>query len=289
VCAVPRNRLQPESTRSLLAAIGLALAFGAVACKRAPATTTEMKPPAPQVLSAAPAPFRVWEAPIQQLQAAITGGRFTSGSAGRHVPEPDRRLRSAGPRPQHADPVEPASRGGSGRARSGAQDERPRGPLHGIPIVLKDNNDTQDLPASAGSISLGGATPSRDAFITAKLRAAGAVLLGKTNLMEFAVGITTLSSLGGQTRNPYDPARNPGGSSGGTGAAVAASLAAVGWGTDTCGSIRVPAAFNSRAGLRPTKGITSRQGIVPLAAVREAEVRPDELLHIPAGRVADPA
>jgi len=95
------------------------------------------------------------------------------------------------------------------------------------------------------------------------------VLLGKTNLMEFAVGITTLSSLGGQTRNPYDPARYPGGSSGGTGAAVAASLAAVGWGTDTCGSIRVPAAFNSLVGLRPTKGITSLHGIVPLSSTQD--------------------
>ena len=98
-----------------------------------------------------------------------------------------------------------------------------------------------------------------------KLRAAGAVIVGKTNLHEFARGITTISSLGGQTRNPYDPTRNPGGSSGGTGAAVAANFAAVGLGSDTCGSIRYPSAENSLVGLRPTMGLSSRAGIVPLA------------------------
>lgn len=90
-------------------------------------------------------------------------------------------------------------------------------------------------------------------------------MLGKTNLHELAAGITTISSLGGQTRNPYDPARNPGGSSGGTGAAIAASFAAVGWGTDTCGSIRIPAAVHNLFGLRPTKGLSSIDGILPLS------------------------
>ena len=98
-----------------------------------------------------------------------------------------------------------------------------------------------------------------------KLRASGAVIVGKTNLHEFARGITTISSLGGQTRNPYDPTRNPGGSSGGTGAAVAANFASFGMGTDTCGSIRYPAAHNSLVGLRPTLGLSSRSGIIPLA------------------------
>jgi amidase len=140
-----------------------------------------------------------------------------------------------------------------------------RGPLHGIPILLKDNYDTADLPTTAGSIALVGSVPDRDAFQVRRLREAGAVIVGKTNLHEFARGITTVSSLGGQTRNPYDPTRNPGGSSGGTGAAVAASFAAAGMGTDTCGSIRYPAAENSLVGLRPTLGLTSRAGIVPLS------------------------
>jgi amidase len=140
-----------------------------------------------------------------------------------------------------------------------------RGPLHGIPIVIKDNYDTADMPTTAGSIALQGSQPDRDAFQIRRLRDAGAIIVGKTNLHEFARGITTISSLGGQTRNPYDPTRNPGGSSGGTGAAVAANFAAAGMGTDTCGSIRYPAAHNNLVGLRPTMGLSSRSGIVPLA------------------------
>jgi amidase len=141
----------------------------------------------------------------------------------------------------------------------------PRGPLHGIPIVVKDNYDTADMPTTAGSIALKGSIPERDAFQVGKLRSAGVVIVGKTNLHEFARGITTISSLGGQTRNPYDPSRNPGGSSGGTGAAIAASFASFGMGTDTCGSIRYPSAHNSLVGLRPTMGLSSRSGIIPLA------------------------
>ena len=140
-----------------------------------------------------------------------------------------------------------------------------RGPMHGIPIVLKDNYDTKELATSAGSLALVNHVPANDAFIVQRLRAAGAVILGKTNLHELASGITSISSLGGQTLNPYDLSRCPGGSSGGTGAAVAASFAAIGWGTDTCGSIRIPSAFGSLFGLRPTMGMVSRDGIVPLA------------------------
>jgi amidase len=144
-------------------------------------------------------------------------------------------------------------------------DRGPRGPLHGIPIILKDNYDTADLPTTAGSIALKGSMPERDAYQVKRLRDAGAVVVAKANLHEFARGITTISSLGGQTRNPYDATRNPGGSSGGTGAAIAANFAAVGMGTDTCGSIRYPSAHNSLVGLRPTLGLSSRSGIVPLA------------------------
>ena len=141
----------------------------------------------------------------------------------------------------------------------------PRGPLHGIPVVIKDNYETADLPTTAASIALKGMITGRDAFQVRKLRDAGVVIVGKTNLHEFARGITTVSSLGGQTRNPYDPTRNPGGSSGGTGAAVAANFAAIGMGSDTCGSIRYPAAHNSLVGLRPTLGLSSRTGIIPLS------------------------
>ena len=144
-----------------------------------------------------------------------------------------------------------------------------RGPLHGIPIILKDNFDTFDMPTSGGSLALANHQPKTDAFIVHRLREAGAIIIGKSNMHELAAGITTISSLGGQTLNPYDPRRCPGGSSGGTGAAIAASFAAVGWGSDTCGSIRIPSAFGSLAGLRPTQGLVSRSGVMPLSHTQD--------------------
>ena len=144
-----------------------------------------------------------------------------------------------------------------------------RGLLHGIPILLKDNYNTVDMPTSAGSVALSSFIPQSDAFQVTKLREAGAVILGKTNMHELAAGITTISSLGGQTKNPYDTSRNPGGSSGGTGAAIAANFATIGWGSDTCGSIRIPASNNNLFGLRPTKGLASTQGIIPLSHTQD--------------------
>lgn len=139
-----------------------------------------------------------------------------------------------------------------------------RSPLHGIPIVLKDNYDTFDMPTTGGSVLLEGWIPPRDAFIVKKLRDAGAIILAKVNMSEFASG-GTYSSLGGQTRNPHDLARSPSGSSGGTGVAIAAAYAPIGLGTDTGGSIRGPASSNGVVGLKPTHGLLSRTGIIPLA------------------------
>ena len=145
------------------------------------------------------------------------------------------------------------------RRRSGA-----RSPLHGIPVVLKDNLDTSDLPTTAGSLLLAGSVPPDDAFIVRKLREAGAVILAKANMSEFASGVT-MSSVGGMIRNPHDVARTPSGSSGGTGAAIAAAYAQLGIGTDTGGSVRGPTTANGIVGLKPTHGLLSRDGIVPLA------------------------
>ncbi len=142
-------------------------------------------------------------------------------------------------------------------------------PLGCIPIVLKDNFETADMPTTAGSILLKGAQPPKDAFTVAKLRDNGALILGKANLQEFASGGISVSSLGGQTRNPYDLTRTPGGSSGGTGAAVAANLAAAGTGSDTGGSIRSPSSANNLVGIRPTTGLISRDGIVPVSATQD--------------------
>ncbi len=145
----------------------------------------------------------------------------------------------------------------------------PRGPLHGIPIIVKDNIDTVDMPTTSGCICLEGAMAPDDAAQVKKLKDAGAIILAKSNLHEFAFGYTTVSSLGGQTLNPYDLTRVPGGSSGGTGAAIAANFAAVGLGTDTGGSIRVPSSFNSLVGIRPTVGLSSVDGIAPLAHAQD--------------------
>ena len=140
----------------------------------------------------------------------------------------------------------------------------PRSPMHGIPVVLKDNMDTADLPTTAGSFMLAGSLPPEDAFLVTRLREAGAIILAKVNMSEFASG-DSLSSLGGPTYNPHDSARTPSGSSGGTGAAIAAAYAPVGLGTDTGGSVRGPSAANGIVGLKPTHGLLSRDGIVPLA------------------------
>jgi len=158
-----------------------------------------------------------------------------------------------------------------------------RGPLHGIPIVLKDNYDTYDLPTTAGSQLLEGSIPPDDAYVVKKLREAGAIILAKVNLSEFAGGGGSVggakdpevikkgtvpngfSSMGLQTRNPHDLTRGPSGSSGGTGAAIAASFAQFGMGTDTGGSVRGPSSANGLVGLKPTHGLLSRDGIVPLA------------------------
>ncbi|WP_288392120.1 amidase family protein [uncultured Herbaspirillum sp.] len=145
----------------------------------------------------------------------------------------------------------------------------PRGPLHGIPVLVKDNFETVDMPTSMGSIVFKDFHPCRDGFQVRRLKQAGAIILGKTTMHELAMGVTNASSLSGYTRNPYVLNRVPGGSSGGTGAAVAASFATVGMGSDTAGSIRIPAANQALVGLRPTTGLSSRSGVVPLSHTQD--------------------
>jgi len=140
----------------------------------------------------------------------------------------------------------------------------PRSPLHGIPVMLKDNYNTADMPTTGGSVLLEGSVPPADAFLVKKLRAAGAIILAKVNMSEFA-SAGPFSSLGGQSRNPHDLLRTPSGSSGGVGVAIAAGYAPLGMGTDTGGSIRGPSTANGIVGLKPTHGLLSREGIIPLA------------------------
>ena len=150
--------------------------------------------------------------------------------------------------------------------RRGRKGHRDRGPLHGIPISLKDNIYTKDIRTTAGSKILRDFVPLHDAVVWAKLQEAGAILLGKTNLHEFAYGVTTNNPHYGPTRNPWDLARIPGGSSGGSAASVAAGLCYGSVGTDTGGSIRIPAALCGIVGLKPGIGRVSADGVVPLSS-----------------------
>ncbi|MGE0487062.1 MAG: amidase [Gammaproteobacteria bacterium] len=147
---------------------------------------------------------------------------------------------------------------------------RLRGFLHGIPLLVKDQVETAGIPTSFGSIAMDGYVPATDATIIRRLRAAGAIVLGKTTMPDFATSWFAYSSKSGTTRNPYDLARDPGGSSSGTGAAIAANLAAAGIGEDTGGSIRLPAAFDNLVGLKVTPGLISRDGLSPLVSFQDS-------------------
>lgn len=149
-----------------------------------------------------------------------------------------------------------------------------RGPLHGIPVVLKDNIDTYDMPTTAGSRALKGSYPSDDSDLAKKLRAAGAVILGKANLSEWAnfrgeMSTSGWSGLGGQTKNPYDLSRNPCGSSSGSGVAVSANLSVLAIGTETNGSVVCPSAINGIVGIKPTVGLVSRDGVIPISFTQD--------------------
>lgn len=213
--------------------------------------------------------FALLEATIPQLQAALAGGIVTSrelvtGYLAR-IAAYDRH----GPALNAISTINRAALAEADQLDAERRAHASRGPLHGIPVIVKDNYETADMPTSNGSSALAGWVPPDDGALVRKLRQAGAILIAKSNMHEFAYGITTLGSLFGQTLNPYAPGRNPGGSSGGTGAAIAANFAAVGLGSDTCGSIRIPAAHNSLVGIRPTQGLTSRAGIIPLSHTQD--------------------
>ena len=143
------------------------------------------------------------------------------------------------------------------------------GSQHGVPVLIKDNIETADMPTTAGSLSLDGFQTGKDADLVSRLKAAGAIILAKTNLHEFAIWGESISSIKGQTYNPYDLTRTPGGSSGGTGAALAANFGLVGIGTDTINSIRSPSSANNLVGLRPTVGLVSDDGIVPYSRTQD--------------------
>jgi Asp-tRNA(Asn)/Glu-tRNA(Gln) amidotransferase A subunit family amidase len=207
----------------------------------------------------------VYEASITELQRALAQGKVSSVALVDAYLARIAAYDHAGPALNAIVRLNPSARADAAALDAERKAGHVRGPLHGIPVILKDNYSTRGLVTSAGTIALASLETPDDAFQVKKLREAGAVILGKSNMHELASGITTISSIGGQTCNPYDPDRSPGGSSGGSGAAVAASYAAIAWGSDTCGSIRIPSAVHNLFGLRPTKGLSSIAGIVPLS------------------------
>lgn len=213
--------------------------------------------------------FDVTDASLRELQMALSAGRTTAVGLVDAYLSRIAAYDEQGPALNALLTLNPAAREQAAALDAERRRSGPRSPLHGIPVLLKDNYATADLPTTGASLALADFTPDANATQVQRLLDAGAIILGKTNLHEFAYGITTISSLGGQTRNPYDPTRIPGGSSGGTAAAIAASFAAVGMGSDTCGSIRIPAAFNNLVGLRPTKGLSSIHGIMPLSTTQD--------------------
>jgi amidase len=213
--------------------------------------------------------YDVFEKSITDLQAALASGEVTSHQLVEGYFARMKAYDQAGPKlnaivTMNAKALEQADALDGERAR-----KKLRGPLHGIPVLVKDNYETADMPTSAGTLGLATYQSKTDSFAVKRLRAAGAIIIGKTAMHELAAGVTTVSSITGFTRNPYDPARSPGGSSGGTGASIGASFAAAGMGSDTCGSIRIPSAYQNLVGLRGTRGLSSRDGIVPLSSTQD--------------------
>src|SRR5262245_16557024 len=220
-------------------------------------------------------PFELDELTIEQLQDAMASGRYTSRRLVELYSARIAAIDRGGPALRSVIEVNPDAAAIADGLDAERRQNRLRGPLHGIPILIKDNIDTADrMMTTAGSLALEGSIAPRDAFVVERLRAAGAVILGKTNLSEWANFRSTRSTSGwsgrgGLVRNPYALDRNPCGSSSGTGAAIAANLAAAGVGTETDGSIVCPSGVNALVGIKPTVGLVSRSGIIPISRTQD--------------------
>jgi amidase len=227
---------------------------------------TPAKPATPDVK-----PFELDEVTIPELQDGMKSGKFTARALAEkysaRIDEVDKR----GPAINTIIELNPDAFTIADALDQERKAKGPRGPLHGMPVLIKDNIDTADrMMTTAGSLALVGAKPPRDSFVAQRLRAAGAVILGKTNLSEWANirsshSTSGWSGRGGLTKNPYALDRNACGSSSGTGAGISANLAAAGIGTETDGSIVCPSSSNGLAGIKPTVGLVSRSGIIPIS------------------------
>jgi len=223
-------------------------------------------PAAPEVK-----PFELDEVTISDLQDGMKSGKFTARSLVEKYSARIAEIDKNGPAVNAVIEMNPDALSIADTLDQERKAKGPPGPLHGVPVLIKDNIDTADrMMTTAGSLALVGSKPPKDSFVAQKLRAAGAVILGKTNLSEWANirsshSTSGWSGRGGMTKNPYALDRNPCGSSSGTGAGVSANLAAVGIGTETDGSIVCPSSSNGLAGIKPTVGLVSRAGIIPIS------------------------
>src|SRR3989441_5412697 len=211
--------------------------------------------------AAAAAGFHLLEATIDDIHAALQSRRITCRELVNPYIKRIEAYDKEGPQLNAVQTINPRALEDAERLDAAYASSGPVGSLHCIPILLKDQVETSDMPTTYGSVIFKDFVPRRDATITTKMKKAGAVIIGKTTMGEFAAGY--LGSAFGIVRNPYSPERSPSGSSAGTGAGVAANFATVGIGEDTGGSVRGPAAFNSLVGLRPTVPLVSRFGMMP--------------------------
>ena len=224
------------------------------------------KPTTPEVKA-----FELDEITISELQDGMKSGKFTAHSLVEKYTARIAEIDKRGPAVNAIIELNPEAASIADALDQERRAKGPRGPLHGIPVLIKDNIDTADqMMTTAGSLALVGSKPPKDSFVAQRLRAAGAVILGKTNLSEWANirsshSTSGWSGRGGLTKNPYSLDRNPCGSSSGTGAGISANLAAVGIGTETDGSIVCPSSANGLAGIKPTVGLVSRSGIIPIS------------------------
>jgi amidase len=216
-------------------------------------------------------PFQFEEATISQLQELMSSGKVSAVTLVKRYLARIEEIDRHGPRLNSIIETNPDAIAIATALDAERKSKGSRGPLHGIPVLIKDNINTHDrMTTTAGSLALRGSIPPRDAFVAEKLRAAGAVILGKTNLSEWAnfrgsLSTSGWSGRGGQTRNPYVLDRNPSGSSSGSAAAVSANLCTVAVGTETDGSVISPSSYSGIVGVKPTLGLISRSGIIPIA------------------------
>jgi amidase len=251
--------------RSFLAAAITGAAASQTACQLVPASSD----------STAPAGYELDEVSLADLASGLEQGKWTSAQLVQLYLGRIETIDRNGPKLGAVLAVNPDAAAIASQLDQERKNGKVRGPLHGVPILLKDNIETRDpISTTAGSLALADWRSPQDAFVAARLRAAGAVILGKTNLSEWANFRSTHSTSGwsgrgGQTKNPYALDRNPSGSSSGSGAGAAASLCAAAIGTETDGSVTSPSSINGLAGIKPTVGLVSRTGIVPISATQD--------------------